>query len=71
MLSPCAQQGCLVNCDKDWDKEHIIELMARGPYCSAKSKAAIKFLREETAEKIKGNYTKIIKWKDIKDKIPA
>ena len=71
MLLSYAQKGCPVNCGKDWDKEHIIELMTRGPHRSAKSKAAIKFLREETAEKIKGNYAKIVKWKDIKDNIPA
>ena len=70
MLSSFAQQGCPVHCGKDWERDQIIELLTRGPHRSATSKAAITFLREETADKIKGNYAKIIKWKDIKNNIP-
>ena len=35
-----------------------------------KSKAAITQLREETAEKIKHGYARIVKWADIKHNIP-
>ena len=71
MLSDYATKGCPVHCGPDWTKEHIRELLLRGPHKSAKSKAAIKCLREETSDKIKGSYAKILKWRDIKDNIPA
>lgn len=71
LLHTYATKGCPVHCGKDWSREHIIQLLRRGPHKSAKSKKAIAFLRNETDAKVKEHYAKVVKWKDIKHNVPA
>ena len=42
----------------------------KGPHASAKSKAAIAALRQETLDKVKNNYARVIRWSDIKHNVP-
>ena len=71
MLRDYATQGCPVDCGPDWTEDQIVALLERGPHVSAKSKAAITFLRNETKDKIKEDYAIVKRWGDIKNNIPA
>ena len=70
MLKDYALQGCPVDCGPDWTEDHIVALLTRGPHVSAKSKAAVKFLRNETMDKVKEDYAMVKRWGDIKRNIP-
>jgi hypothetical protein len=70
LLYDYARNGCPVNCGPNWNKDTILRLLRRGPHRSSKKKDAIRQLRAETKEKITCGYARIVKWKDIKDKIP-
>lgn len=65
LLNSYAIDGCPVQCGPDWSKEKIMKLLRRGPHCSAKVKAAMRQLRQETEEKIKHGYARVVKWGDI------
>lgn len=71
LLHHFSEHGCPVDVGEPWSKQHIIKALQRGPHISAKQPIAAKCLREETTEKIKGGYAKIVKWKDIKNNIPT
>lgn len=70
LLHYYSSHGCPVNCGPDWTIDHITAAIKRGPHISAKSKTAKECLRLETNNKIKGGYATIIKWGDIKNKMP-
>ena len=71
LLSAYSEQGCPVDCGPDWSRDQIEILLKRGPHTSAKSKKAMKQLIEETKEKVRNNYARIVKWKDLKKHFPA
>ena len=70
LLEQYARDGCPVDCGEQWSKEDIIATMLRGPHISATAKAAVRQLREETEDKIKHGYARVVKWKNIKNNIP-
>ena len=70
LLEEYSSNGCPVDIGEDWSKTHIIQALKRGPHMSTKEAIPAKVLREETMEKVKEGYAKIIKWKDIKHNIP-
>ena len=70
LLNGYANDGCPVDCGKDWTIYQIEELIKKGPHKSAKSKQATKQLRNETNEKIKFGYARVMKWKDLKSNMP-
>ena len=70
LLLQYASKGCPVECGPDWTHEHIKIALMKGPHASAKSKIAIAALRQETLEKVKNNYARVIRWSDIKNKVP-
>jgi hypothetical protein len=70
LLSNYAKYGHPVDCGPNWSRDHIEQLLLRGPHRSSTSKAAIKQLREETNTKINHGYARIVKWSDIKSNIP-
>jgi hypothetical protein len=70
LLNSYAIDGCPVQCGPDWSEEKILKLLRRGPHRSAKVKAATRQLRQETMEKIKHGYARVVKWKEIRDDIP-
>jgi hypothetical protein len=70
LLNSYATNGCPVQCGPDWSEEKILKLLRRGPHRSAKLKAAVRQLRQETQEKIKHGYARVVKWGDICRNIP-
>lgn len=71
LLDEYANKGCPVECGPDWTSEHIQAAMKRGNHTSANSKRATAALRTATATKVKNSYARVVKWKMIKDNIPA
>jgi hypothetical protein len=70
MLLDYADNGCPVDCGKNWSREHIEAALLRGPHISAKSQEAISCLREETKEKVEAGFARIIRYGDIRDLLP-
>ena len=70
LITDWGLNGCPVDCGENWSHVHILAALRRGPHKSAKSKEAIAALREETDEKVRSGYARIVKWKDIKHCIP-
>ena len=65
-----SNRGCPVDTGEPWNQASIITALKRGPHISAKNPTAAKYLHEETQEKLKGGYIRIVKWKDIKHNFP-
>ena len=65
------EQGCPVDCGKPWTRQHIEAALKRGPHISAKQVKAREALRNETMDKVKEGYAKVVKWKDIKHSLPT
>ncbi len=70
MLEQWANEGCPVDAGEHWTIEQILAALIRGPHKSAYQKGAVEFLRKETVEKCKHGYARVVRWKDIKDKLP-
>ena len=70
LLNGYAKNGCPVDCGDDWSEERIIDAIVRGPHQSAYLDGAVGFLHEETMEKVKNGFARVVKWKDIKNSIP-
>jgi hypothetical protein len=70
LLNSYAKNGCPANCGPDWSLKKILLLLRRGPHRSTLKKAALRQLRKETTEKIKHGYARVVRWGDIKHKIP-
>ena len=70
ILHNLSTEGCPLDCGEEWSEEHLLAALKRGPHISAKEPEAIKYLLQETQEKIKGNYLKVVKWGDIKHNHP-
>ena len=71
LLQGYSNNGCPVDCGKDWTAEHIELMLERGLRCSATGKKAVRQLRQETEDKIKHNYSRVEKWGDIKNNLPS
>lgn len=71
LLNEYADTGCPVDCGPDWTVQQITLLLERGAHISAKKKDAIAQLQLETAEKVAGGYARVVKWKDIRNCLPA
>ena len=71
LLHQYSNKGCPVDCGNNWTHEQIIAALQRGPHISAHHPIARKCLIDEAHEKVRGGYAKIIKFKNIKDNIPA
>ena len=70
LLNGYATHGCPVDCGADWSHTRITDAITRGAHRSAYAKPAVEFLREETREKIKNGFARVVKWRDIKHNIP-
>ncbi len=71
LLRQYAAKGCPVDTGPDWPLEHIVTALERGPHQSAYAAGAVNFLREETKEKVKNSFAKVVRWKDIKTDLPS
>ena len=70
LLQGYAGNGCPVDCGQDWTQEHVVLMLKRGPHRSANCKKAVRQLRQETEEKIKNKYARVVRWGDIKENMP-
>ena len=70
LLKDYADHGCPVDCGADWSIEHIEALLRRGPHKSATSQEAIDAFKNEIGDKIKNGYSRVIKYGDIRHKLP-
>jgi hypothetical protein len=71
LLNWYSDQGCPVNCGPPWSHEHILAALQRGPHKSAQSPEAKLYLKNETFNKVKEGFAKVIQWKMIKHNIPT
>ena len=71
MLLNFAKNGCPVNCGSDWTRDEIVAALRRGPHPSARQQNAAQALHKEVHDKVAQGYAKIVKWKDIKNNLPA
>ena len=70
LLNEYADSGCPVDCGPDWNHERIMTALEYGAHPTAKVPQALKCLIEEAEAKVTNGFSRIIKWKDIKDDIP-
>jgi hypothetical protein len=70
LLNSYSINGCPTDCGPPWTHQHILAALQRGPHISAKDPIAQECLQQETQDKVKGGYAKIVQWKDIKSNIP-
>ena len=71
LLEDYSSNGCPVYLGEPWTLDHIIKAIKRGPHVSAKEQIPAKVLREETLEKVREGYAKVVKWGDIKHDVPT
>ena len=70
MLLDWAENGCPVDTGPDWTQDQIEEALKRGPHQSAFLPGAIEFLEDETRDKVKHGYAKVVKFGEIKNNLP-
>ena len=70
MLHDYSNKGCPVDAGDNWTKQMILTALKRGPHVSAKDTKAMKYLYQETAEKLKGGYITTKTWGEIKHSYP-
>ena len=66
LLMEYVEKGCPVDCGLDW----IEAALWHGPHKSVKSPEAAAALQEETMQKVKNGYAKIVRYGDIRHKLP-
>ena len=64
------QNGCSVDCREDWTLEKIILMLERGPHVSDKYPKSTHQLHEETLEKYKNRYARVVGFGNIRHKLP-
>ena len=70
LLDSYSRVGCPTDCGPQWTETHIIAAIKRGAHPSANKPNARRYLINQTMEKVKENFARIVKWKDIKQNIP-
>lgn len=70
LLQHYADHGCPVDCGTPWSTEHLEALLRRGPHISAKSPEAMQALLDETYDKVKNGYARLVRYGDIKSNRP-
>ena len=70
LLQHYADNGCPVDCGKDWSREHIETLLQKGPHKSSTSQEAVDAFNTELKEKIRNGYSKVVRYGDIKKNLP-
>lgn len=60
----------LVNTGPNWCHKQILTALERSPHRSAYADGALEFLKQETDEKVKHSFAKLVKWKNIKNELP-
>ena len=70
LIQSYVTEGCPTDCGPDWSKDHILAAIRKGPHASALAPAALAALHEETIDKVKNGYAKIIRFGDIINDTP-
>ena len=70
LIQAYAKDGCPTDCGPNWTREHIEAAIKKGPHSSATEFEALKALQEETKEKVKNGYAKVIRYGDIINNLP-
>ena len=70
LLQGYVQDGCPVDCGKNWTREHMEVILERGPHKSSNGKKAVRQISQETEDKVKHQYARVGKWGDTKNDIP-
>ncbi len=65
-----ANNGCPVDCGKDWTLDEIKAAIRRGAHPSADSREALEALHEETASKVKNKYSRVVRFGDLLKNLP-
>ena len=70
LLQQYSTSGCPADCGQQWTKQQIETAIRRGPHISAREPTARRALLNEALEKERGGYAKIIRYGDIRNKLP-
>ena len=70
LLEYYSRHGCPVDCGEPWTREHIMAAIKRGNHPTACDPEARKYLLQESKEREKGGYAKIVRLGDILNDIP-
>ena len=70
LIDSYATEGCPADCGPDWTRDHIEAALLKGPHSSATKDDALRALVAETKEKVKNGYARILRYGDIKHKLP-
>ena len=69
MLQKFGTEGCPVVVEEDWTIEQLDQAVEYGAHPSAESPEASRALREESMEKVKQGFTKLVPWTQIRQLI--
>ena len=70
LLDYYSQHGCPVDCGEPWTKQHILAAVKRGNHPTACVPEARKYLLQESQERVKGGYAKIMTLGEILANLP-
>lgn len=70
LLERYSLEGCPVDCGRPWTTEEILAAIKRGPHITACAPEARACLIQETHDKVKEGFARLIKLGDIIDNIP-
>ncbi len=70
LINHYATKGCPVDCGPDWTIEHIEAAILHGAHPSADLPDAMQALHEETEDKVKNGYARVVRYGDIKRNLP-
>ena len=70
LLDSYSRVGCPTDCGPQWTASHILAAIKRGAHPSANKPEARRYLINQTMDKVKEKFARIIKWGDIMHNIP-
>ena len=70
LIDAYSKNGCPADCGADWTKDQIEAAIRRGPHPSATNLDAKEALFAETDDKVRNGYAKVVRYGDIKHKLP-
>ena len=70
-LNHYATHGCPVDCGEDWTMDQLLAALRYGAHPSAKDPVARQCLLDETRDKVKQGFARVMKWKDLMHSPPA
>ena len=70
MIDAYSKDGCPADCGADWTREQIEAAIRRGPHPLTKNPDAQEAMFTETDDKVENGYAKVVRYGDIKHKLP-